>query len=143
MNREYKKRIKYAYEAAKTFFEIIERNGDVEMLQNDDHIRALYLKAHDAAGRSTEEERNFYLEYSIFFEYKTFLMVASGEFAKIMADKTTFTATELTPIYNSLTQVMDDAIAQNDKYKPYYLKNKEQIISEYNDTLEKFGFTVE
>lgn len=143
MNREYKKRMEYAYKAAKTFFEIIEKYGDIEMLQNDDHIRALYLKAHDAAGRSTVEERNFYLEYSIFFEYKAFLMVASGEFARIMDDKKTFTVTELTPIYNTLTQVMDEAIAQNDKYKPYYLKNKEQIISEYNDTLEKFGFTVE
>lgn len=143
MNREYKKRMEYAYEAAKTFFEIIVKNGNMELLQNDEHIRALYLKAHDAAGRSTEEEKNFYFEYSVFFEYKTFLMVASGEFAKIMADKKTFTATELTPIYNTLTKVMDDAIAQNDKFKPYYLKNKEQIISEYNETLEKFGFTVE
>lgn len=143
MNREYKKRIEYAYEAAKTFFEIIERNGDVEMLQNDDHIRALYLKAHDAAGRSTEEEKNFYLEYSIFFEYKAFFLVTSGEFSRIMADKKTLTVTELTPIYNTLTQVMDNAIAQNDKFKSCYMKNKEQIISEYNDILEKFGFTVE
>lgn len=142
MNRIYKKRMEYAYEAANAFFELIEKNGNMEMLQNDDNIRRLYFKAHDVAGRSTEEEKNFYFEFSIFFEYKAFLMIASGEFARIMDGKTTFTAAELKPIYDKLTQVMDAAIAQNDKYRPFYMKNKEQIISEYNETLEKFGFTV-
>lgn len=143
MNRKYKKRMEYAYEAANAFFELIEKNGNMELLQHDEHIRELYFKAHDAAGRSTEEEKNFYFEYSVFFEYKAFLMIASGEFARIMEGKKTFTAAELKPVYNTLTQVMDAAIAQNDKFKFYYLKNKEQIISEYNETLEKFGFTVE
>ncbi|MDE5588985.1 MAG: hypothetical protein K2J60_07560, partial [Acetatifactor sp.] len=70
MNRIYKKRMEYAYEAANAFFELIEKNGNMEMLQHDDHIREMYFKAHDAAGRSTEEEKNFYFEYSISVSYQ-------------------------------------------------------------------------
>lgn len=143
MNQIYKIHMEYAYEAARVFFELFEKTGDMKMLQNDDHIRELYLKAHDVAGKSTEEERNFYLEYSVFNEYKAYLMITSGEFAKIMGNGKTFKTSELKPMYDILTRVMDEAIAQNDIYKPFYLKNKAEIISEYNEALEKFGFIVE
>lgn len=143
MNQEYKKRMECAYEAANAFFELIKSNDNMELLQNNDRIQALYLKAHDAAGRSTEEEKDFYFEYSIFFEYKAFLLVASGEFARIMAGKRTLAATDLKPVYDTLTQVMDQAIAQRDRFMPFYLKNKEEIISEFNHALGKFGFAVD
>lgn len=143
MNQIYKKCMEYAYEAASVFFELFEKTGDMKMLQNDSHIRELYLRAHDVAGKSTEEERNFYLEYSVYNEYKAYLMITSGEFAKIMGDGKILKTSELKPMYDILTRVMDEAIAQNDIYKPFYQKNKTEIITEYNETLEKFGFIVE
>ena len=143
MNRIYQKRIAYAYEAARVFFEGIEKNGDMEMLQNDDHVRELYLRAHEAAGKSTEEERNFYLEYSVFYEYKAYLMITGGEFTKLMGGRRIFTTGELKPVYDVLTQVMDEAIAQNDVYQSFYIKNKAEIIAEYNEHLEALGFIVE
>ncbi len=143
MNTEYRKRIKRARDAANDFSEKLQKAGNlVEELQKDEDVRELFLQAFDVAGQSTEEEKDFYFEYSSFYEYKAYVLVTSGEFAKKIGNKKILTISDLKPIDNALTEVIDDAIAQNDKYKPDYLRYREEIISDFNKTLEEHGFTV-
>ena len=70
MNSEYQKRIKLAKEAANDFFKSIDKTGDMEMLEHHKQIDEMYLKALDVTGVDTEEERDFYFQYSTFYEYK-------------------------------------------------------------------------
>lgn len=142
MNKEYEKRIKRANDAAEELFDEIKKTGNMGLLQNEDKITELYLQAFDVVEAASEEERDFYFNYSIYYEYKGFFMVTSGEFAKQVGNKKTFTIRELQPVYDALTHVMDDAIEQNDKYKEYYLQRKAEIISDFNEVLEKNGYTI-
>ena len=142
MNIEYRKRIKRANDASNDFFNKVKETGNMEMLQKDEDVVELYLQAFDVAGQSTEEEKDFYYNYSGHYEYKAYFLVASGEFAKKIGNKKILTTSDLKPIYNALTEVIDEAIAQNDKYKPDYLRHREEIISEFNKTLEEFGFSM-
>lgn len=142
MNSEYKKRIDHAEDAANKFCEEITKAGNMEMLLDDGEIQELYLQAFDATKPASEEERDFYFTYSSYVEYKAYLMVATGEFAKKTGNKKTFTIRELQPVYDVITTVIDEAIKQNDKYKEDYLQRKTEIISKYNETLEKYGVTV-
>lgn len=142
MNKEYEKRIKRANDAADEFFNVIRKTGNMEMLENDNEIKELYLKAFDVVGEASEEEKDFYFNFSDYHLYKGIFMITTGELAKRMGNKKSITISELKPVYDALTWVMDDAIKQDDRYKPDYLREKDVIISEYNEALEKHGFTI-
>lgn len=142
MNKEYEERIKHANDAAEDFFDNIKRTGNMGMLQDDSKITELYLQALDVTQPASEEERDFYINFSDYYVYKGIFLVITGEFAKRVGNKRTFTIRELQPLYDELTSIIDEAIEQNDKYKPDYLKEKDVIISNYNEVLEKHGFTI-
>lgn len=142
MNSEYQKRIKLAKEVANDFFKTIDKTGDMEMLEHHKQIDEMYLKALDVTGVDTEEERDFYFQYSTFYEYKAAFIVNRGELTRLAGDKKTFTTHELKEVYDALTMVIDSAIKKNDKYQSDYIRYKEEIISDFNKTLEEHGFTV-
>lgn len=142
MCQEYKKRIKCANDAAGKFFESAIKANNMNLLENHQQIDELFLRAFDVAGKSTEEDRDFWMKYSTFYEYKAYLLIVSGELEKRLNGRKMLTNAELKLLHDQLTIIMDEAIKENDKYKPDYLKNKEEIISDFNKALEKNGFTI-
>lgn len=67
-------------------------------------------------------------------------MINNGAFND--SPKKSFTTTELKPVYENLTFVLDDAIEKNDRNKLAYERRKADIISSYNAELLKHGITV-
>lgn len=142
MNKVYKERMERADDAAEEFFELAEKSRNIaEMLENDDKIQSLYLNALDVAKDFSEEETNFYFNFTDYFLYKAILQIRSGVFAK--QPKKSFTSKELKPVYDELTAVLDGAIEKNDRHKPTYIQRKADVISSYNEELTKYGITVQ
>lgn len=141
MNKVYKERMERADDAANQFFEEVKKTGDMKMLENDDEIRELYLKAYDVVEAASEEEKHFNLNYNDYYLYKGVFMIHSGVFAN--QPKKSFTSKELKPVYDELTAVLDGAIEKNDRHKPAYIQRKADVISSYNEELTKYGITVQ
>lgn len=142
MNVEYLKKMKCAEDAANQFFEMVQKNGDMEMLQKDAEIQELYLKAFDIIDDASPEERDFYSKFSNYFLYKGLMLIWSGELEKQLGNTKSISAQQLKPIYDELTAALDSAIGNNDKYKSEYMEEKSEIISEFNEELSKAGITV-
>lgn len=141
MNKEYIERMERADDAANQFFEEVKKTGDMKMLENDDEIRELYLKAYDVVEAASEEEKHFNLNYNDYYLYKGVFMIHSGVFSK--QPKKSFTSKELKPVYDELTAILDGAIEKNDRHKPAYIQRKADVISSYNEELAKYGITVQ
>lgn len=144
MNKEYKERMERADDAAGEFFELAEKSGNIaKILENDDKIQELYLNALDVAGDFSEEETNFYFNFTDYFLYKAILLIRSGEFAKQAGNKKCFTSKDLAPVYKELTGILDAVIEQNDNRKPAFLQRKADIIASFHEELAKHGMTVQ
>lgn len=142
MNKKYKERMKCADDAAEQFFKLAQKPGNIGMLQNDSEIRELYLKAFDIISNASEEEKDFFFNFTDYYLHKSLLILHQGEFTKLAGSKKSFTSKELKPIYDELTGVLDSAIEQNDIHKPAYIQRKADVISTFNEELLKQGITV-
>lgn len=144
MNKEYKERMERADDAAGEFFELAEKSGNIaKALENDDKIQSLYLNALDVAEDFSEEETNFYFNFTDYFLYKVILLIRSGAFAKQAGNKKCFTSKDLAPVYKELTGILDAVIEQNDRRKPAFLQRKADIISSFHEELSKHGMSVQ
>ncbi len=146
MNDEYKRRINRANDAANQFFQEVKKSGNIKMLMdgNDSEIHDLYFEALDVTKPASDEEKDFYFQFSAFLRYRMLFLLHSGELfdRKVVGNRKSFTVKELQPIYDDLTGILDDAIKENDRNKAAYLEEKNFIISDFNEELEKAGYSI-
>lgn len=131
MNSEYQKRMDAANDAANKFFEQVKKTGNWGLLDEDDEIEEMFFKAFDAATDGSEEEKDFH-----------FNLLEIGELEKTIGSRKTLTRTELAPIYQEFTKFLDVAIEENDRNKKAYIERRAIIIAQYNEGLEKLGYTI-
>lgn len=143
MNREFKRRLKLAEDAANQFYTLVQKSGDIGMLENDSEVQELFYSAFDVATDESEEEKEFYINFSDYLRYGTLLLIHSETFAKEMRGRKTLTVNELNALCKSWTDILDTAIEQNDRYKAEYEAEKASALDDFKSELQKLGITVQ
>ena len=143
MNSEYLKRLKRAEDAADEFYKKVQETGDIGLLEEDSEVQELYYAAYDIIKNDSEEEQDWYSAFSDYHRYACLLIIHSESFAKELNGRRSITSKEFAEICCPWTDILDDAIEQNGKYKALYQAKKAEDLADFKEALKKLGISVQ